>query len=222
MAKIRFDDIEIVDPPLQELSKKPSFFKSSCLGGCGCLVVVILGLVIGWKILLGHGPVTSSSVPKNFPDSIPLYDQNAIERVTIVTGKYQYRRRELSTILPQLIMGSTTTSTSSTTDLVSRLWNDFTNPISIPDEITVEWSSPAVDPSFLNSYYKKELVQNGYNVTHEQEDHGTRQFSFSKSDIYGTLTAQPLTTGGKTGTYIFLIVNVPDNYQTFTATSSTP
>jgi hypothetical protein len=213
MAKLRFDDIEIVDPPLQELSKKPSLFKSGCLGGCGCLAILIVGTVVGWRLLLGSSPTTGTSIPKNFPSSIPLYDSDAIEHVTIIPGKYKGRRELLATTIPKIVMGPFTGSNaSSTSELFDSLWQTLTSSSSTPDQINIEWPSPTVNSTFMSSYYKKELRQNDYEIIDEIATQGIEQFSFTnKEGIQGTFSAEPLTPEAKTGTYVILEVKIPTN-----------
>lgn len=211
MTKIRFDDIEIVDPPLQELSKKPSFFKSGCLGGCGCLVTVIIVLIVAWRILLGTGPVQNASIPSNFPSSIPVYDRDAVEKVTVVSGKYKKRREALATTLPQIVMGSFSfDSSSSTAELVNQLWNTFTSPSNVPNEITLEWQSETIDVKFMSNFYKKELTQRNFTISNEDHAEGIEQFSFTNDaeGIQGLLLAEPLTSKGETGIYVTLKVLV--------------
>lgn len=213
MAKLRFDDIEIVDPPLQELSKKPSFFKSGCLGGCGCLAILIVSAVVGWRLLLGSSPTSSTIIPKNFPSSIPLYDPDAIEHVTIIPGKYKGRREAFATTLPKIVMGPfTSKNSSSTSELFNSLWQKLTSPSTTLDEITVEWPSPTINSAFMSHYYKKELQQNGYEISDEISAQGIEQFSFvNKEGTQGTFSAEPLTVEAKTGTYVILEVKIPTN-----------
>lgn len=210
--KMKFDDIEIVDPPLQELSKKPSLVKSSCLGGCGCLIVVIIGTLIGWRILLGSGPEKSSHIPTNFPESIPLYDRDAVERVTIVRGKYKERRELLATTLPQIILGPLhSDNTTSTSQSLATLWDKLTTPHPISDKITIEWQSQTVDAKFISDYYQKELRQRAYTISNEYHSSEREQFSFVGNDgIAGTLIAEPFTPQAKTGVYVTLEVLVPN------------
>jgi predicted nucleic-acid-binding protein len=206
MAKIRFDDIEIVEPPLKELTKKSSFFRISCLSGCGCLLLVLVGGLIGWRIIFGSHSTKMTSLPQNFPASIPIYNRDAIERVNVVQKKYQERREALATIISHMITGSDTNS--STENTIKKAWEKLTATSTSFDIITIAWSSTAVKPPFVSSYYKKELQDRGYLIEQELSQEGIERFFFfnTKEEIRGSFSAEPLNLQTKNGTYVILEV----------------
>lgn len=210
MAKIRFDDIEIVEPPLQELSKKPSFIKSGCLGGCGCFVLLIIITIAGWRLFLGPGPSTDARIPTNFPTSIPLYDREAVEQVTIISGKYKQRREKLATTIPQILMNpfESSTSTSSTAELLNSLWQNFVSPPTAQDEITIEWQSRGIETKFITNYYQQELTQNGYTIVVDKTNTGMEKINFKNDNegISGVMIAESLSSESGLGTYVTMTI----------------
>ena len=49
----KIDDIEIKEPPLEELSKKHSCFKRTCVSCCSFFIVIIIGSLIVLKFTVG-------------------------------------------------------------------------------------------------------------------------------------------------------------------------
>ena len=93
MVRRNLDDIEIVEPPLGELTKTHSH-KRACFTGCGCIVFLIITIIIGLKIYIGPGPQTLQKVPTNFPTDIPIYDRNNIEEITFISGQYKNIKKQ--------------------------------------------------------------------------------------------------------------------------------
>jgi hypothetical protein len=214
------DNIEIVEPPLQELTRRGSFLKRTCLTGCGCLVILIVGIIISVYLFLGTGPKTLKKVPDYFPKNIPLYDTDAIEVITVVPGKYEARSVELAVFFPKVILAPllhTTISTSSTSSVFSTQINSFkklwqvaiTAPEDYTDTIKIEWQNVDADPLFIFSYYKSELVKNNYQIKIENEDPLNPEFSFSHNAIKGNFVAYKNTTKKSGTNYAVLTLSIP-------------
>ncbi|MFA5062099.1 MAG: hypothetical protein WC526_03050 [Patescibacteria group bacterium] len=226
------DNIEIVEPPFEELTKKYSTFsavKRTCLAGCGCLVIFIIGIIILLKVLMGAGPQNLSKVPANFPADIPVYDKDSIQRITYVSGNYKNKGIEIAAIFPKIILSpllmslenkQPASSTNSGGFSIGNLWQLLTAPISDHrDTVQIEWRSLAADPFFIVGYYKTELQKNNYNIDLESEGNDVRQFSFSRGDINGSLYVE--SGGGKAGTNdMILTVNIGSGVATGTPASA--
>ena len=106
MPKNKLDTVEIVEPPLGELTKKRSSFKRTCFTGCGCLLLLLIALVAAFRIAVGAGPTTLPTVPKNFPDTITIYDKDTIDRITFISGRYKNRSMEIAALFPKVILSS--------------------------------------------------------------------------------------------------------------------
>lgn len=215
------NDVEIVEPPLGEMTKKYSAFsaiKRACLTGCGCLILVIIGIIIFLRLALGNGPQTLKKIPDNFPVEIPVYDKDNIEKITFVSGKYKNRGIEIAAFFPKIILSpllltmnknGQNSSNSDRFTSIKNVWKIISEPVSDHrDTVQIEWKNLDAAPSFITNYYKTELDKNNYKVDVESEGNGVKQFSFSKDNITGSIYAE----GNeeiKSGTdYLVLTVNL--------------
>ena len=197
------NNVEIVEPPIGELTKKYSAFsavKRACLTGCGCLIIVVIGIIIFLRVALGNGPEILKKVPDNFPADIPVYDQDNIETITFVSGKYKNRGIEIAAFFPKIILSplfltldksDQNTENAGRLSSVANLWKIISAPVSDHrDTVQIEWKNMDADPAFVINYYKTELRKKDYKIEVESEGKGVRQFSFSKDSITGSMYAQ--------------------------------
>jgi len=194
------NNVEIVEPPIGELTKKYSAFstiKRACLTGCGCLVLLLIGITIFLRVALGSGPQTLKQIPDNFPIDMPIYDKENIEQITFVSGKYKNRGIEIAAFFPKIILSplfltlnKNEQNTDDTSKLASvkNLWKIISAPVSDHrDTLQIEWRNLSAMPSFITNYYKTELKKNDYTIDVESEGKDVRQFSFSKDDVTGSI-----------------------------------
>jgi len=214
------DNIEIVEPPIEELTKKYSRFstvKRTCLAGCGCLVLLLVILFFLIRFLMGTGPKNLSQVPPNFPPDIPVYDKDNIQRITYVSGSYKNKGIEIAAIVPKLILSplflsleknQPAASTTNRFASITGIWNLLKAPVSDSrDTVQIEWSSLDADPFFIVGYYKTELQKSNYDINVESEGDDIKQFSFSRGSISGSLYVE--SGGSKGGTNdMVLTVNI--------------
>lgn len=212
-------NVEIVEPPIGELTKKYSAFsaiKRACVTGCGCLVLLIIGIIIFIRLALGSGPETLSEVPANFPPEIPIYDKDNIEQITFISGKYKNRGIEIAAFFPKLILSPLLLQTdknsqpgneTSKLESVSNLWKMLSSPISDHrDTVQIEWRQLTADPSFVSSYYKTELQKQGFTIDVQSQGDTVEQFSFSKNNVTGSMYVQG--PAGQGAQYAVLTVNL--------------
>lgn len=203
MPKNKLDTVKIVEPPLGELTKKRPSFKKTCFTGCGCLLLLLAGAVAAFRIAVGAGPTTLSAVPKNFPATIPVYDKDAVLRITFISGRYKNRSMEIAAFFPKVILSSllltiqhdeqpkTPAGSADAVSLTRRLWSILASPVGdARDTVRIEWKNMDAEPNFVSSYYKKELLKKGYAIDEEKENKGTYTFSFSQGTTSGALLAQ--------------------------------
>jgi hypothetical protein len=213
------NNVEIVEPPIGELTKKYSAFsaiKRACLTGCGCLGFVIIAAIITIRLVMGSGPTTLSSVPDNFPSDIPIYDKDNIEQITFISGKYKNRGIEIAALFPKIILspllmtldkGSQNNISTDKTTSIKNLWSTISAPVSDHrDTVQIEWRKLNADPFFVIGYYKTELKKESYNIDVESEGDNVQQFSFSKGEITGSMYVQG--PPGQGSEYAVLTVNL--------------
>lgn len=221
MPRNPIESVEIVEPPLRELSKTGSSFKRGCLTGCLFFILIIALGLIGIKILIGAGPTTIKTVPYNFPPDIPIYDRDNIEQMTFIPGKYKYRSTEIAAFFPKILLspvilriqGATDAAASTTSGWfsLSNLWQVIRTPVSnLDDTVEFEWQNLDAEPDFVYTYYRKELEKKHYAISDEVRLDARQHFSFSRSDglsgffvVEGDATLKPGTD------YAALTVNIP-------------
>lgn len=215
MRRDVISNVQVVEPPLEELTKKKSGFKRGCLTGCGCVIIFIIGLIIFLRVATGPGPQTLKTVPASWPADIPVYDKDNIELITFVSGKYKNRSLEIAAFFPKIILSPLLLSTegnATTTDRsLSNFWKIITTPVGDHrDTVQVEWRNLDAEPSFVISYYKKELIKKKFNIDVESEGQGVKQFSFSRADgVSGSLYTQGDEANRPGTDYAILTVNLP-------------
>ncbi len=213
------NNVEIVEPPIGELTKKYSAFsaiKRACLTGCGCLVFVIIAVIIIIRLVMGSGPTTLKSVPENFPSDIPVYDPDRIEQITFISGKYKNRGIEIAALFPKIILspllvtldkGSQNNITADKNTSIKNLWNTISAPVSDHrDTVQIEWRKLDAEPPYVITYYKTELQKESYKIDVESEGDNVQQFSFSKGEVSGSMYVQG--PPGQGSDYAVLTVNL--------------
>ena len=185
MRRDLIKDVQIKEPPLEELTKKYSTFstiKRSCLGGCGCLIFLLIVLVIVLKLVIGVGPQEVKQVPTTFPKTIPVYDKDNAESITFISGKYKNRAIEIAAIFPKIILSplllaldkntrsSPSPSSTNRVYTIGQVWNIINTPISDQrDVITIKWGKLDAEMDFVYSYYKTELTKNNFTINADSE-----------------------------------------------------
>jgi len=207
------ENIEIVEPPIEELTKKRSW-KGTCLSSCILLIILIIVAIIGIRLYVGPGPQVIKTIPADFPTDIPIYDPDAIEDITFITARYKERGLGIATVIPKIILSPVFYNRNTDANGQQTLKNIW-NAMIVPDEdyrdsIQIEWRMMDADPGFVISYYKKELMKKNYKIDVESEGKNIKQFSFSRTDgLDGSIYAQ-VAEGKKTGTdYMILTINFP-------------
>lgn len=225
MTLPELEQISIVEPPLRELKKHHSFLGNSCFGGCGFMVIIIVFSIISIKLFLGPGPVETTKIPSIFPtSSIPIYDEEHLERVTIIPGRYTTRGIHLSALLPELLFNRVYRATADLNSLpplspsppqvLKALWEDlFTPAQSYTITTRFEWHDLEADPTFIRSFYEQTLEKRGFKITHKKISLASQSFNFTeaRSFIDGSLLVEKTTRPKSTGTArVVLIVRIPE------------
>ncbi len=206
------DNIEIVEPPIEELTKKRSW-KGACFTSCALLLVLIVGVGVGIKFYVGPGPQTLKSVPANFPPDILVYDHDNIETITYISARYKQRGLGIATLLPKLVLAPVfyNSQNNDGENTLKNIWNAVSTPSSDnKDSIQIEWKNVDADPDFIISYYKKELRKKNFKIEVQSQGENVQQFSFTREDgISGSVYATNTDDKKSSTDYLMLTVNIP-------------
>ena len=198
------DNVEIKEPPIQELNKNRSCLKRSCFTGCIGLLIII---VLFWVVLRYAATPRAKQlkeVPEIVPESIHIYDEDSIAKISLVSSKQQNKAIELVAVIPKLLIAPFYLSAEeylpddirSAFDGVEEKsgWEKFKHLVRNPlfeqgDIVTIEWEELAAEPSFVMSFYEKELEKEDYSVrAPKTELYDLEELTFSKDNIKGTLS----------------------------------
>ena len=182
------DQIQIKEPTFQELGKKTSCLKRSCMAGGTIAIILVLGLSAAYRHLSKPRIQHVASIPANFPTSIPLYDKKNIDDIVVVSGHNQgIIGKSLSGVLG---------------DRVMRLLNDQ------QETVTVEWSDLPAKPKFLMDYYTNALQKQGFSIALAQDADAFHEIDFATTTFTGVITIRD--SGRTDGTdVVTLSVQIP-------------
>jgi len=212
------DNIQIKDPPIQELGKKKSCLRRSCSVGCGGVVIFIIASLIILKLSASPRQKELKALPPHFPAAVPVYDIGNSDRIAFTYGKEKGRWVEIVAYAPKLVVAPIVIIVNeklfpSTTPNNENRFSRFTRLLKEPvtdhrDTVQIEWTELAAEPRFVYNYYKNELEKSGFSIKPSQNNDSVKQFSFQKDLIEGAVFIEDATENDGTD-YVSLIVNFP-------------
>lgn len=220
MRKNPIDKVEIVEPPLGELSKKTYTWRRSCFTSIFSIILFI-GLLFGLaRIYLGSGPKVLTSLPGNFPGEVPVYDQDNVQRITYIPGRYKEHGLALTAFIPKIFISPTFYNLDGATaqngfaaqeyQAAKGLWDLLAKPETENlDTVRVEWNHLDAEPQFVASYYINQLKNAGYTGTQEINTAGEKQFSFVRGKTRVNIYARGAVADHPGTDYAILTVHVP-------------
>ncbi|MCX6782097.1 MAG: hypothetical protein NTW66_03200 [Candidatus Magasanikbacteria bacterium] len=227
----RIIDVEIIEPPIQELKKRGPWLTTACMSGCGFILIFVVGIIIGIKIFIGSGPREIKNLPPNFPAGIPIYDEYNIDKITHITGRYKSRSMEVSALFPKLILSPLILNNDAGQSgenrrpgIIRELWRTFTEPVGdTRDTVQIEWRDISGDAKTMMAYYKNNLIDANCSIESETAGLTFTQLTFTRGDgLSGTIYVEP-GEEKKIISYAYLIINLPpSNAVTTTSNSSSP
>lgn len=220
MRKPVLDNIEIVEPPIGELTRSNSSLKKTCLAGCGCVIFLLIGALVGLRLFVGSGPTTVKTLPDSFPANIPIYEKDSIDRMTYISGTYKNRSIEIAAFFPKIILSplllqlrhEATSSNFGLPITNKSFWSLLSAPVGDSrDTIQIEWANMDAEPSFVISYYRKELSKSGYQIDDTVKNPGSYEFTFedTANGVSGSLFTQGKEEDHPGTDYASLTVNIP-------------
>jgi hypothetical protein len=205
------DNVEIVEPPLQDITHKGSFLKRACLSGCLFLLIIAALIIALVCAILGSRSKSISKLPSYFPASIPAYDRDNISEITLESDRYKTRKKELSEALDKFLSNPLNLASRNKNEpnFIQKIWSTINTPKEqYPNTIVIEWKNINAEPKFVYSYFKNQLQKNGYEFKNEDANEEKPFFEFNKDYINGTFTAQKSTDDKKTA-WLKITVTLP-------------
>lgn len=206
------EPIEIKEPPLQEIQKKKSCVRRGCSTGCVGLFILIIGIFFVIRFTAIPKPKEFRAVPSHFPSSIPVYDKDAISRITVISGKKKERMFETALYIPRILLSPLLNNTAEQEPSLPSSWNDLLRIIDHPvadnrDTVHIQWKQFKAEPQFIEQYYLTNLRKTGFTVFVSTST-DAHLLSFGKDDIEGTfaITDNPAEPGTDAAS---LIVHIP-------------
>ncbi len=185
------EDIEIKEPPIEDITKKHSCAKSSCTSSCGCLFLVLLGMLILIKFVANPSLKQIATIPDSVPKNILIYDKDNISSISFVSGQTQGRSIAIASHIPSVILSpifsllhiqlppqnKINLSNKKLTNLnaIRQLLHNTNH----PDIVNISWNNLDAEPDFIFAYYKTKLQKNGYKIIKSSDTINQKIFSFS-------------------------------------------
>lgn len=223
------DQIEIKEPPIEQLKKSNSCARRSCTTGLGCIFIFLIASLLLFRYVFIPKVNELKQVPDNFPKNIPIYDKDSLYRITEISSKEQNKFLETLAYVPKLILSpliiiadqyrqeqvaenlDDMEKINSLRSRQSISWDDFTKIVNRPvtgqgDIVQVEWTDMPAGPYFVSKYYQNELTKSGYTISNISNNNN-QQFNFSQGNIKGSFFIKDDI--NKMGTdYVALTVNI--------------
>lgn len=191
------DKIEIKEPPIEELNKKRSCIKRTCVTGCGCFVIIFIASLLLLRFAIGPRTKEVRDLPQYFTQAVPLYDEENIERITHTSGKEKGTYAEIAAYVPKLVLSPLVIHFDTNyryiprtiTDREMTKWEKFVafmkEPIADDRETyKIEWIELSADKNFITEYYQKELSKKGFELGVESSTREITQFTFQKEQAH--------------------------------------
>lgn len=211
--KKRIEPIEIKDPAIQEIQKKKSCFGRSCSFGCFVFLLFLAAIYVLFRFSTVANPKEVKEVPEHFPKSMPIYDKDAVTKITFLSGKKRERALQTAAKLPNMIeqrlirLIDGNINKDQAPGLPST-WNEFLYLLEhdITDDrdmVMIYWSDLTAEPKFIQDFYATNLRRSGYTVsTTIASDKTVWEIEFTKDATEGILFIEddPTRTGTNTVT----------------------
>ncbi|MFZ2190274.1 MAG: hypothetical protein WA057_02255 [Candidatus Magasanikiibacteriota bacterium] len=219
------EQIEIQEPPIQEITKKKSCARKSCTTGCGCIMIFLVASLILLKFTTGPRVKNLDQLPTDFPETIHIYDSDNITKISFVSGKEQNQILEAIAFIPKLIFspiiltldnkwGNQTQTNNTRPQIDNRVnWQDWLKLIKEPvtdkrDLIQIEWTALSAEPRFVFNYYKNELEKTNFVIENETNNDEKKEFNFKLDQIEGSIYIEDLSDNKGTD-FVSMTVKVP-------------
>ena len=220
------EQIEIKEPPIQEITKRKSCARRSCTTGFGCIFIFLVAALLLLKFAAGPNVKNLKEVPDNFPAEVPVYDKDNITKITFISGKDKNRVLELAAFIPKLILSpiilvlDNNIETKREVDDKGNVsikkdadWKDWWRLIQEPvaddrDIVQIEWTGLSAEPRFIYKYYENELEKSDYEIQQLSYEDTKKEFNFQLGEIEGIIYIEDVIEENGTD-FVSLTINIP-------------
>lgn len=209
----QIDDVEIKEPPIQELKKGRSCFGCTCASGLGCLFLVVGGAAAFFWFTLSPTEEKLKKIPVEFSRAITFYDMDNIEEITFQSGKSRSWKTEMATLVPKAVISPFILAINRAREKKPDnefTWQNFSRMIRVPagefpDVLILKWSDLPANPKFVRDFYLDDLSRRGFAVSDQDN-----QIFFRKEKTSGEIliTDEPSVPGTD---FITLTISQPIN-----------
>lgn len=199
------DEVEIKDPPLEELTGRGNCLRKSCGTCSGLLLTLLIGSFLTLYFTAPPQGKTLKQIPPEYQE-IPLYDTENLETITFTEARERHKRVEQIAFIPKLILSplliqadkhhwilrqirpAAAEAIESKQTFWDKLMIVLREPVSEPrDLLNLEWLNLNADPAFIAEFYSKALVRSGFAVSKSTVGPETHQFTFTKPGLDGVV-----------------------------------
>ncbi|MBD3311505.1 MAG: hypothetical protein GF349_03345 [Candidatus Magasanikbacteria bacterium] len=196
------EDIEIQEPPIEELKKQRSCLKRTCFTGCGCFFIFIVIFLLLLRFAAGSGTEKLETVPDNYPLDIPIYDEENIESIIYTHGQGRGRIVEIAAFIPKLVLSPillaldeyelVPISQEEREGAKGFTWENFVKLMNEPmadkrDQLEISWHELPASKKFIFEYYKNKLNKNDFSIKESKITEQIKKIGFSKKNLDGEL-----------------------------------
>lgn len=199
------DEIEIKDPPLEELTGRGNCLRKSCGTCSGLILTLLIGSFLALYFTAPPQGKTIKKIPTEY-QTVPLYDTENLETITLTEARERSKRIEQVVFVPKLILSPfliqadqhhwilhhVRPEAAAAIEAKQNFWDKLMvllrEPVSEQrDLLQLEWRDLNADPAYVAEYYTKSLERAGFSLGKTVTSPETRQFTFTKPGLDGVV-----------------------------------
>ena len=220
--------VEVKDPAVKELQEDRSCLRRSCTKGCFFIVVLFVIFLGILKFTASSHIKTVEKIPNNFPQEVPIYDEDNIEKIILSSENNNSFLSKSAKIIPKFLIVSTylALGKNSPKELENYLQisnkvqkqgkiSQFMYLMKTPtkeqkDRIKIYWKNLQADPDYLSDFYITNLENKGFSVNKSKEDINKTRITFNKDNVVGNVYIEDKNTQQNTHKMILTVI-IPPN-----------
>ncbi len=176
------DDIVIQEPPIEELKKKKSCLKRTCLTGCGCIVIFFVVSLFLLRVLHGPKQQELKELPQTVNDLVEVYEPDYIQKIARTEAGTRGRVVETLALIPKTLLAPIII-TAQKSQIDAGWWKDVRKFIETPvvqaqDSIKIEWKNIPAQPTFVVQYYQTAFEKKNFELRTPEVLGGASQYTF--------------------------------------------